>query len=166
MGVAEFVRIPGLAPPEFSRIPLHPFAKRASRARCRLAAKRSVGRHAMKHQRVWLLGLTVLLGGTPGGGAQEKPAPQKPGAVPPGVTAHRDLEYVKDGHERHKLDLYLPEKADGPLPVIVWVHGGGWRQGDKRGGPALPFAARGFAVASINYRLSPHAPFPAQIEDC
>jgi acetyl esterase/lipase len=77
-----------------------------------------------------------------------------------------DLEYVKDGHARNKLDLYLPEKSDKPLPVIVFVHGGGWQAGDKQHCPAIPFVARGYAVASVNYRLSNHARFPAQIEDC
>ncbi len=87
--------------------------------------------------------------------------------VPEGTTVHRDLAYVKGGHERQKLDLYLPEKAEGPLPVIVWIHGGGWQGGNKdNGGPALPFVKRGYAVASINYRLSQHATYPAQIEDC
>jgi acetyl esterase/lipase len=90
----------------------------------------------------------------------------KTSKLPPGVKALRGLEYIKDGHERHQLDLYLPEKAEGPLPVLVWVHGGGWRAGSKENCPAIPFAARGYAVASINYRLSQHALFPAQIEDC
>jgi len=90
------------------------------------------------------------------------------GRVPEGVQAHRDLAYVADGHERQKLDLYLPEKADGPLPLIIWVHGGGWQNGSKDGCPPLRngYAGRGYAVASINYRLSSHATFPAQIEDC
>lgn len=88
--------------------------------------------------------------------------------VPEGVQAHRDLVYVADGHERHKLDLYVPEKTDGSLPLIIWVHGGGWQNGSKDGCPPLRngYAGRGYAVASINYRLSQHAPFPAQIEDC
>jgi acetyl esterase/lipase len=86
--------------------------------------------------------------------------------LPEGTKVQRNLEYVKDGHERNKLDLYLPEKADGPLPVIVWVHGGGWLAGSKENPPALPFVSRGYAVVSINYRLSQHAPYPAQIEDC
>ena len=94
--------------------------------------------------------------------AQEKPGPK----LPEGTKVLRDLEYVKGGHERQKLDLYLP-KADGPLPLVVWVHGGAWRTGSKDGGgPALPLLARGYAVASINYRLSQHAAFPAQIHDC
>ena len=86
----------------------------------------------------------------------------------PGVKAQRDLLYVEGGHERQKLDLYLPEKAEGPLPLIIWVHGGGWQNGSKDGCPPLRagYVAHGYAVASINYRLSGHAVFPAQIEDC
>lgn len=86
----------------------------------------------------------------------------------PGVRAHRDLVYVDGGHERHKLDLYLPEKAADPLPLLIWVHGGGWQNGSKDGCPPLRagYVAQGYAVASINYRLSGHAVFPAQIEDC
>ena len=85
-----------------------------------------------------------------------------------GVKTQRDLVYVEGGHERNKLDLYLPEKADGPLPLIIWVHGGGWQNGSKDGCPPLRagYLDRGYAVASINYRLSGHAVFPAQIEDC
>jgi putative heme-binding domain-containing protein len=110
---------------------------------------------------LWWLGLIALLGPGPAAWAQ-KPNPD----LPPGTKALRDLGYVPGGHERHRLDLYLPEKPDGLLPVIVWVHGGAWRGGDKNNPPALPFVARGYAVASINYRLSQHAQFPAQIEDC
>jgi acetyl esterase/lipase len=111
-------------------------------------------------QALQLVGLVLLTAG---------PAPAQEGRPPPppkGVTAHRDLAYVKDGHERHKLDLYLPNKTPGPLPVIVWVHGGAWLAGSKDHCPAASFVPRGYAVASINYRLSQHAKFPAQIEDC
>lgn len=89
-------------------------------------------------------------------------------ALPAGAKAHRDLAYVESGHERQKLDLYLPEKSDGRLPVILWIHGGGWMAGSKD--QCLPlrsgYLERGYAVASIGYRLSGHAVFPAQIEDC
>jgi acetyl esterase/lipase len=94
---------------------------------------------------------------------------QKKGASPvalEGVQVLRDLEYVQGGHERNRLDLYLPEKAARPLPVILWVHGGGWSKGDKTNGPAFRFATKGYAVASMNYRFSQHATFPAQIHDC
>jgi acetyl esterase/lipase len=108
--------------------------------------------------------MAAVLGITPAALAQ---APKPKSEVPEGTKAIRDLEYVKGGHERQKLDLYLPEDANGPLPVIVWVHGGAWLAGSKDGGgPALPFVKKGYAVASINYRLSQHAAFPAQIQDC
>src|SRR5947209_2398337 len=77
--------------------------------------------------------------------------------LPEGVKVLRDQEYVPGGHERQKLDLYLPEKADGPLPVVVWIHGGAWRAGSKNGCPAVFLVPKGYAVASINYRLSQHA---------
>ncbi len=80
----------------------------------------------------------------------------------------RDLTYSTKAHERHKLDLYLPEKTDRPAPLIIWIHGGGWQNGSKEN--CLPlrqgWLERGYAIASINYRLSGHAIFPAQIEDC
>ena len=111
---------------------------------------------------VSLSSLVVLLGL-----ASAVLAQQAPPKLPEGTKVFRNLEYVQGGHERQKLDLYVPEKADGPLPVIVWVHGGGWMGGSKEGGgPTLSFVGRGYAVAAINYRLSQHAPFPAQIEDC
>src|SRR5713101_8014594 len=117
----------------------------------------------MNRQYGWLLALVLLLGAIPGARGQ-RPAPRQ--RLPDGVKALRDLEYVKGGHERQKLDLYLPEKSDGPLPLIVWIHGGGWIGGNKENPPGLEFLNRGYALASINYRLSQHAKFPAQIEDC
>jgi acetyl esterase/lipase len=77
-----------------------------------------------------------------------------------------DCEYAPNGHPRHRLDLYLPEAATQQWPVILWIHGGGWVTGDKAGGPAIQFATKGFAVASMNYRYSRHATFPAQVHDC
>ena len=90
--------------------------------------------------------------------------PPKLPAVPEGVTPHRDLAYVEKGHERNKLDMYLP-KSDKPTPLVVWIHGGAWQTGSKNACPALFLTEKGYAVASINYRLSQHAIFPAQIED-
>jgi acetyl esterase/lipase len=84
--------------------------------------------------------------------------------LPADVKVERNLAYGV--HERNKLDLYLPP-GDDPKPLIIWVHGGAWMAGSKDGpNPALPFLEKGFAVASINYRFSQHAVFPAQIEDC
>lgn len=89
-------------------------------------------------------------------------------AVADAVASFRDIPYVTNGHERQMLDLYLPKDAQGALPVIIWVHGGAWLNGSKDNCPPLHagFVNRGYAVASINYRLSHHATFPAQIEDC
>ncbi|MGA2032993.1 MAG: alpha/beta hydrolase [Thermoguttaceae bacterium] len=113
-------------------------------------------------KRTWIcaIGLAVALAWTVLATAQERPK------RPEGLRILRDLEYVEGGHERNRLDLYLPEKAVGRLPLVVWIHGGAWQAGSKEGCPAVFLAAKGYAVASINYRLSQHAVFPAQIEDC
>ncbi|MBL4883030.1 MAG: alpha/beta hydrolase fold domain-containing protein [Planctomycetaceae bacterium] len=86
--------------------------------------------------------------------------------LPEGVEVSRDVFYVKDGHARQTLDVYVPAQTDAKLPVVVWIHGGAWRAGDKRNCPALYLLKHGYVVASINYRLSQHAVFPAQIQDC
>ena len=65
------------------------------------------------------------------------------------------------------LDLYLPEKpAEKPLPLIVFIHGGGWKAGSKAGAPVAAFVPAGYAAASVEYRFSDKAIFPAQIQDC
>ncbi|MBN1402376.1 MAG: alpha/beta hydrolase [Anaerolineae bacterium] len=87
------------------------------------------------------------------------------GSTHEGATVYRDLPYVTDGHARQKLDLYLPA-AGTNWPLIVWVHGGAFRAGSKENGVPLEYVGLGYALASINYRLSQHALFPAQIEDC
>ena len=86
--------------------------------------------------------------------------------LPEGVRAVRDVEYVPGGGPSRSLDLYLPTQTNAPLPLIVWIHGGAWKMGSKDFTPAIPLTVCGFAVASINYRLSQEAPFPAQIDDC
>ncbi len=78
-------------------------------------------------------------------------------------TPHRDLPYGPDA--AHRLDLYRPAAAATPAPVVVFLHGGGWAHGDKFPCPAAALTDLGFAVASVNYRLSPTAPFPAQLDD-
>jgi acetyl esterase/lipase len=108
------------------------------------------------------LALLVLLGATLQGLAQPKVSPKGP-KLPDGVTADRDVAYGT--HERQKLDVYVP-KGDGPFPLILWVHGGGWEGGSKdSAGPVVNMLGRGYVLASTNYRLSRHAPFPAQIHD-
>jgi acetyl esterase/lipase len=100
-------------------------------------------------------------------GAPEGRPPQKgPPMDLAGVKAMRNLEYAKPDGRPQLLDLFVPEKADSPLPLIVWIHGGAWLGGSKNGTPAMGQLRRGYAVASINYRLSQEAIFPAQIHDC
>ena len=75
-----------------------------------------------------------------------------------------DLAY--GDHARQNLDLTVPV-SDKPLPLLIWVHGGGWEGGDKGGrNPARLFLDKGYAVASVNYRYSKQAVFPAQYHDC
>jgi acetyl esterase/lipase len=76
-----------------------------------------------------------------------------------------DLPYAEGGKASQSLDLYLPATGSKPAPLLLWIHGGGWREGDKRGHPLRAFAEHGFAIASMNYRLTGEAPFPAQIDD-
>lgn len=98
-------------------------------------------------------------------------ADPRSGRVPEGVKKIADLDYAGTGNPRQALDLYLPEKpaSEGPLPVVVFIHGGGWQNGDKSGGGGrvAPLVATGrFAGVSIGYRLSGESQWPAQIHDC
>ena len=87
--------------------------------------------------------------------------------IPSGTKVERDIVYAQVGEKKLLLDLYLPYKTIGSVPVIVWVHGGGWLGGSKgTGGRARPMLNRGFAVVDVGYRLSGEAIFPAQVEDC
>jgi acetyl esterase/lipase len=76
----------------------------------------------------------------------------------------KDLEYARVGDLALQLDLYVPAATKSP-PVVVWLHGGAWRGGSKNNPSILPLTEQGFAVASVAYRLSPVAQFPAQIHD-
>ena len=76
----------------------------------------------------------------------------------------KDIAYVESGHGQQRLDIYLPANP-GPHPLIVYVHGGAWRGGSKNDMPLGKLVAQGFAVASVDYRLSPVAAFPAQMHD-
>ena len=98
-------------------------------------------------------------------GPMTRPAVRRP-HLPVGVKLIADLHYGDAPGEGNLLDVYTPESASGPLPLIVWIHGGGWSAGDKSGCPAVLMVPRGYVVASLNYRLSQAAKFPAQINDC
>ena len=87
--------------------------------------------------------------------------------LPAGVKLERDISYIPNGDEAQRLDLYLPENAsEKPLPLVVHIHGGGWKGGSKYPCSLAVMANRSYVVASIEYRFSQKALFPAQIQDC
>lgn len=92
------------------------------------------------------------------------------GRLPDNVKKLADLDYAGNGNPRQKLDLYLPEKpqGEGPLPLVCWIHGGGWRNGDRaNAGRVTRLVSSGkFAAASIGYRLTDESEWPGQIHDC
>lgn len=96
--------------------------------------------------------------------APAAPVAPKSKELPEDTKVLLDLPYVDGGHSRQKLDLYLPAQPKGPL--LIWIHGGGWRAGTKANPPGLALVKNGVAVASVEYRFSQDAVFPAQIEDC
>jgi acetyl esterase/lipase len=88
--------------------------------------------------------------------------------VPEGVTFIPNIAY-RQGNEAWKLDLAMPEeRGNSPRPAIVFVHGGGWRNGDKRANsflkPTLDYAAKGYVCITVNYRLQKEE--PRAINEC
>jgi acetyl esterase/lipase len=75
----------------------------------------------------------------------------------------RDLVYATFNGIDLKLDLYLPQKTNAR--VVVYVHGGAWREGSKSEMPLGALVDQGYAVASVDYRLSRVVQFPAQVHD-
>lgn len=102
------------------------------------------------------------------------PMPERILAFANGVSVSTDITYSTiTGYRPVTLDLYRP-KAEGPQPLIIYIHGGGWMIGHKRmSGSAFSdftaslsdLSARGYVVAALDYRLAREAPFPAAIDD-
>ncbi len=95
----------------------------------------------------------------------------QPRPPPQGIRVQRDIPYADTDNPRQRLDLYLPTAPDGdePLPIVVWIHGGAWRAGDKAGGLgnlAALVASGHYAGASLGYRLTDEGRWPMQIHDC
>src|SRR5438552_3576642 len=96
--------------------------------------------------------------------------------VPDDISVLRDVRY-REGTVKHwTLDLAMKKDRGGPpRPAIIVIHGGGWIEGDKSSfstpknrppGNIIDFAKLGFVAATVNYRLSKEAPFPAALHDC
>lgn len=102
--------------------------------------------------------------GTPKAGFEPRRSKQAAQAKP--TPTYANVAY--GDHERHVLDFWRAARADGSAPVFVWIHGGGFRGGNKSSVPADLLRGclkAGISVASIHYRLSSHAPYPAQMHD-
>lgn len=84
-----------------------------------------------------------------------------------GVTVERDIRYFDGADPFHTLDVYRPKKTNGKLPIVFYIHGGGFRilSKDSHWLFGLLFARRGYLVFNVGYRLAPKHPFPAAIED-
>ncbi|MBI5281805.1 MAG: alpha/beta hydrolase [Candidatus Solibacter usitatus] len=115
-------------------------------------------------QRPWIYSNAIRLE-KPSLGALTLPAQ----ALDAGIEAEKDIEYAQGAPEdaaKHKLDIYRPAGAKN-APVLFFVHGGAWRQGDRGQYPFFGnrFAKAGYVVVTVSYRLSPKYPHPAHIED-
>lgn len=120
--------------------------------------------------------VTVLFAACGGGAPTTVPnatqAPSGPASSPPlSKVAMQTVTYCTDGGTPLAMDISLPSpRPTAPAPAVIYVHGGGWEHGSRAGGGFLEqlrpqLNAKGFVVASIDYRLAPAAPWPAQIVD-
>jgi len=98
-------------------------------------------------------------------------SPQPPFVIDtrPG-SINRDVTYCTRNGVALQMDIYFPKQTENvAIPIVVYLHGGGWTWGDKSRGPGMvdipELLARGYVVAAVNYRLAPKYKFPAQIED-
>lgn len=93
-------------------------------------------------------------------------------AFPKGTILHGNVSYNNDTVPKHLLDIYLPANAKGKLPLVIFIHGGGWLSNDKYADmgymkkTVAEIVSSGYALASIDYRFSTQAVFPAQMQDC
>jgi acetyl esterase/lipase len=91
---------------------------------------------------------------------------------PEGTKLHADVPYYGDTLKRHLLDIYMPPNTTGKIPLVIWIHGGAWLGNDKYGDMGYmketisEIMKAGYALASIDYRVSTQATFPAQMLDC
>jgi acetyl esterase/lipase len=95
--------------------------------------------------------------------------PAQPLKSPPGfngVDVWKNIRYAKLGNHSLKLDIYVPQNASRPVPLVLYVHGGGWSALDKTEGFANGLLQHGFALACIDHRFTEEAIFPAQLYDC
>lgn len=91
---------------------------------------------------------------------------------PEGTILHGNIPYANDTLKKHLLDIYLPPNTNEKTPLVIWIHGGGWLSNDKYADMGYmketiaEIINQGYALASIDYRFSTQAVFPAQMLDC
>jgi len=86
---------------------------------------------------------------------------------PENYTAELNVVYKTVGDWQGRVDIYFPTKAERPVPLLINIHGGGWRHGVKESQRGFgSFFKMGYAVANVEYRLTQEAPAPAAVEDC
>lgn len=86
--------------------------------------------------------------------------------LPNTVKVERNIQYAKVDGQPLRLDIYSPKQTAAKLPVVIWIHGGGWNAGSKDFCPIGFMAEKGLAIVSVDYRLDNVAIFPAQLHDC
>ena len=113
--------------------------------------------------------LLFLIALSTSGFAQTNPAID---VFPKGSILYGNISYNNDTLKKHMLDIYLPRDAKGKVPLVIFIHGGGWLGNDKYADigymkkTVSEIVSSGFALASIDYRFATQAIFPAQIQDC
>lgn len=104
--------------------------------------------------------------------AQQPSPSQIQGRLPKGTIIHGNIPYNNDTLKKHLLDIYLPADAKGKVPLVIFIHGGGWVGNDKyadmgyMANTVNAMLDNGFAVASIDYRFAQNAVFPGILQDC
>jgi acetyl esterase/lipase len=102
--------------------------------------------------------------------AQTNTPPANPAPVPPpppeGIEVLHDVVIGQGGGRDLHAEVAYPKDATGPLPAVIYIHGGGWVGGSHRQAPIYVLAKAGYFAASIEYRFSSEAKWPAQIQDC
>lgn len=127
-----------------------------------------------RERRIWrsvvgmLLVCIVLIAGAAVARGQQPQTENPPFKLPADVRVERDLVYARYGSRELKLDLYRPSSSAGPLPGIVFIHGGSWKFGDKNAfrRQSAYMATKGFVSVTIDYRFSDEAHYPAPLYDC
>jgi acetyl esterase/lipase len=97
----------------------------------------------------------------------DSPFASQPGVPANAVLIHRNQPSLPAADARQRFDIHQPAGCvAGDMPLVIWIHGDTWRDGSRADCPVAWLTDEGYVVASVGYRLSDTAPFPAQLDDC